>query len=184
MGVIGKDFKYKLIENFLDKNEVFLLSSYCDFFHKTNQKYFCGQSPAKDTGQYGNGLMESLLLLKKSKMEEHTGLKLLPTYSYWRLYTYKTFLEIHKDRPSCEISTTVHIAGDTEWPIYMDGTPVITKPGDAVIYLGPELKHYRNTLEGEYQTQCFLHYVNADGPYKEFDKDKRPAYGLPEEFRN
>ena len=40
-------------------------------------------------------------------MREITGLNLKPTYSYWRLYKTGDVLKRHKDRPSCEVSTTL-----------------------------------------------------------------------------
>jgi hypothetical protein len=39
-------------------------------------------------------------------MEKHTKLKLIPTYSYARIYKKGDVLHRHKDRFSCEISTT------------------------------------------------------------------------------
>ena len=42
-------------------------------------------------------------------MEKETGLKVLPTYTYARIYKTGDILERHKDRPSCEISTTVNL---------------------------------------------------------------------------
>ena len=45
-------------------------------------------------------------------METMTSLELVPTYSYHRLYTTGTELKRHKDRPSCEISTTLCLGYD------------------------------------------------------------------------
>ena len=39
-------------------------------------------------------------------MQKETGLQLIPTYSYARIYKKGDILKRHKDRPSCEISTT------------------------------------------------------------------------------
>ena len=119
------------------------------------------------------------MLSKKSLMELETGKKLLPTYTFWRMYTKYSDLKKHKDRPSCEISVTVHIGSDeTQWPIYMEDKPVETKPGDAIIYLGCELLHWREPFEGDWQAQSFLHYVDAEGKNKNFYLDERPYLGL------
>jgi hypothetical protein len=40
MGIIGKDFKYKKIENFLSKEEIELLNLYCEIRHRVNPKHF------------------------------------------------------------------------------------------------------------------------------------------------
>ena len=68
---------------------------------------------------YGDMVMETLLGDLKESMETKTGLKLNPTYSYARIYKNGDILERHKDRYSCEVSTTMHLGGD-EWPLFLD----------------------------------------------------------------
>jgi hypothetical protein len=53
--------------------------------------------------------------------ENITNLKLNPNYSYARIYKNGDVLRRHKDRFSCEISTTINLGGD-DWPIYLDPT--------------------------------------------------------------
>ena len=60
--------------------------------------------------QYGNMAMETLLLKCQPKMEEVTELKLYPAYTYARIYKKGDVLKRHKDRFSCEISTTMNLA--------------------------------------------------------------------------
>ena len=183
MGVIGKDFKFKIIKNFLSQDEIDLLSIYCEVKHRTNQKYFdTKMNNNADTYFYGDPTTDSLLIKKKNLMEKETGKKLLGTYSYWRCYTKNAILKKHKDRPSCEISVTVHINNDEQnnkWPIYMEGTPLYLEKGDAAIYLGCEIEHWRDELKGDYQFQAFLHYVDAEGKNKNYYMDKRAYWGLP-----
>ena len=50
-------------------------------------------------------------------MNKETSLKLSPTYSYARIYNKGAILQKHKDRYSCEVSTTLNLGGDM-WPIY------------------------------------------------------------------
>ena len=68
--------------------------------------------------QYANMAMETLLLKCQPGMEKATGLKLYPAYTYARIYKKGDELKRHKDRFSCEISTTMNLAGD-DWPIYL-----------------------------------------------------------------
>jgi len=180
MGIIGKDFKYKKIVNFLTKEEISLLKNYCLIKHQTNLDSFDTlQSDTGDTYFYGDPTMESLMLSKQKQIEEESGKKLLPTYSFWRMYTNLAELKKHIDRKSCEISVTVYIASDgTSWPIYMEGTSIELNPGDAIIYLGCELEHWRDMFQGDWHAQCFLHYVDADGVNKSFAKDQRLFYGI------
>ena len=111
-------------------------------------------------------------------MEKQTGKKLFPTYSYFRLYTKYATLKKHKDRPSCEISVTVNISSDKDWPIIIEGKEIITKPGEAVIYLGEKLFHERKQFTGDYCLQAFLHYVDQNGLNKDFYCDKRKYWGM------
>ena len=132
-------------------------------------------------------------------MEKHTGMKLIPTYSYARIYKKGDVLNRHKDRFSCEISTTLNLGGD-EWPIYIEakqnvgnpddgfpsvtenkGSKVVLKPGDMLVYKGNLCEHWREKFEGENCGQVFLHYNNAATPGSEENRnDKRPHLGLPE----
>src|SRR6056300_163797 len=70
---------------------------------------------------YADQVMETLLVKMLPVMASETGLDLVPTYSYARIYKQGDILKRHKDRPSCEISTTLNLGGDP-WPIYIDGT--------------------------------------------------------------
>lgn len=180
MGIIGKDFKYKIVKNFLTNDEKEILGIYCEIKHRTNVDEFDQKHNKNgDTRLYGDPIMESLMLKKRKLMEKETGIELLPTYSFWRCYTKFADLEHHTDRPPCEISVTVNISNDgTKWPIYIDKNPVYLEPGDAAIYLGCELEHWRDTFEGDYSMQVFLHYVNKNGKYKDYHMDKRLFWGL------
>ena len=70
---------------------------------------------------YADHEMETLMVKMLPVMKKETGLQLIPTYSYARLYKKGDILHRHKDRPSCEISTTMNLGGDP-WPIFIDGT--------------------------------------------------------------
>jgi hypothetical protein len=178
-----RNFKYKLIKNFLTKEEVKLLKDYCRIRHRINYDNFDNiQCKNEDTYFYADALMESLLVNKLNLMEKETGLELLPAFSFWRMYTMFADLEKHTDRPSCEISVTIMIGSDgTPWPIFMDGTELNLEPGDAAIYLGCELEHWREEFKGDWHAQTFLHYVDKNGPHKEWFKDKRMLYGTAKE---
>ena len=61
------------------------------------------------------------------------------------------------------------------WPIYINNTAVMLEEGDAVLYKGCEVDHWREPYtEGTKQAQVFLHYVDANGPYTECKNDKKP----------
>jgi hypothetical protein len=127
---------------------------------------------------YGDFVMETLLVKVLPKMQQETGLNLIPTYSYARAYKKGDELKKHKDRPSCEISTTINLGGDP-WPIFIEGTKVLLEVGDMLIYEGCKLEHWREPFEGNICGQVFLHYNHVNGPFDEKNKlDGRPMLGL------
>ncbi len=105
------------------------------------------------------------------QISELTGKNLIPTYSYTRIYLRGAELKPHKDRPSCEYSVTLNLAQTHPWALFMGENELNLTPGDGVIYKGCEIKHYRKKFEGESYTQVFLHYVDADGPYRDYMYD-------------
>lgn len=113
--------------------------------------------------------------------EEVSGLKLFPTYSYFRVYKRGDVLKKHTDRPSCEISVTLCLGYQAErpWPILLDGPHGISSielaAGDGLFYRGIECAHWREPMDGEQSAQVLLHYVDQNGPYAEWKYDKKPA---------
>ena len=156
---------------------------------------------------YGDIAMETLLIMLKDKMESTTNLKLVENYAYARLYKNKDVLKRHKDRFSCEISTTLYLGGE-KWPIYLspyenvgipedqggkkgvtfnsdvNGIKVDLEIGDMLLYRGNILEHWRNEFEGEECAQVFLHYNDENTPGALENKfDRRPHIGLPDWFK-
>ena len=153
---------------------------------------------------YSDIAMETLLLQVQPKMEKLTGMKLNPTYSYARIYKMGDVLKRHKDRFSCEISTTLNLGGDP-WPIHLDpsgkdtvideyknihkpnapkGITVNLKPGDMLVYRGCDLEHWREKFKGKCNVQVFLHYNNLKTKGSEENLfDRRPHLGLPSYFK-
>jgi hypothetical protein len=141
---------------------------------------------------YADIVMETLLQKVQPLMEKYTGLKLSPTYSYARIYKKGDILTRHKDRFSCEISTTLNLGGE-QWPIYLDpsgregqaGIKVDLEPGDMLIYSGCDLEHWREEFTGKNCAQVFLHYNKKGSKLaKENEFDKRPFLGLPNWYKS
>tara|TARA_R110002049_G_scaffold56892_1_gene156505 strand:+ start:1715 stop:2566 length:852 start_codon:yes stop_codon:yes gene_type:complete len=155
------------------------------------------QAPG-DFSKYGDPIMDTLLSLSLSQMQTLTGKQLTPTYSYHRLYTTGTELKRHRDRPSCEISTTICLGADSsnvdtntypdwDWPIFVKEKngkelPIHMKPGDMIIYRGCELEHWREPYWGKNHAQVFLHYNERGGKY-DIAFDGRPVLGMPSTMR-
>jgi|TARA_E500000305_G_scaffold73078_1_gene58930 hypothetical protein len=173
---------YKYIPNFLTKEEINLLCDYTRIKHRINYTHFdLTQTNAGETYGYGDPAMESLLINKKERVEQEANIKLLPTYACWRMYCQFSDLEMHTDRDACEYSITANLGSDgTPFPIFMNDTPIEVKVGDAVLYKGLEIPHGRKEFEGDWHSQVFLHYVDANGPHKKWVKDGRLLWGMEE----
>jgi len=210
-----KKNKYQVIRNAISKEladigyNYLQISAEADHWMLTNQvtheknpligNFKDAQVPGS-YAKYADRLMEILLVQTIPVMKAKTNLDLIPTYSYTRLYRTGNILNRHKDRPSCEISTTLNLGGDP-WPIFIDptgennvideyqgvikpdapkGIQVNLKPGDMLIYSGCELEHWREPFQGKLCGQVFLHYNHANGPFAKSNLyDKRPMLGIP-----
>jgi hypothetical protein len=206
--------KYQVIKNAVPYELANFIFNYfllkrdaVDFMYKNNITYDNGMLGTWTDKQipntyshYADMVMETLMMKVLPKMQQETGLELIPTYSYARIYKKGDILRRHKDRPSCEISTTVNLGGNP-WPIFIDGTGAdnvvdeyknIIKPGapegtkvlldvgDMLVYSGCELEHWREPFDGDICGQVFLHYNHVNGPFAEKNKfDGRPMLGLP-----
>ena len=210
-----KKKKYQVIREALSKelanfifNYMMLQRDAVDFMMKHNKvnqaNPFIGNRTDKQVPgcytKYADWVMETLLQYMRPIMKAKTGMDLIPTYSYTRLYEKGNILRRHKDRSSCEISTTLHLGGDP-WPIYLDpsgadyvideyknihkpgapkGIRIDLKVGDMLIYSGCELEHWREPFQGNVCSQVFLHYNHAKGPFAQTNLfDKRPLLGVP-----
>lgn len=140
---------------------------------------------------YGDPLMDVLLQNSTDFISKMIEVDLVPTYSYWRLYITGNDLKRHKDRPSCEYSTTLFLGYDVSnvddknynWPIFIksyngEEKSVLLNPGDMVIYKGHDLEHWRDKYEGLNHAQVFLHYNKKNGKYGNIN-DGREFLGLP-----
>jgi hypothetical protein len=182
-----KDNGYVHLKNVLDEQSCKNLTEYLKNLvnqQQTIQDLQCPKSQAVHGAEQFDKLLEALV----PYFEEKSGLKLFPTYSYARLYNQQgEELKNHRDRPACEISATITLGfeGDV-WSIYMgdnedktDSLKIDMAIGDAVMYRGCDKYHWREPyVEGQWQAQVFLHYVDQNGPHAEWKYDKRESLGL------
>lgn len=204
--------KYIVVKNFLPKDVTPLYYQYCkmmaqsidykmtwfpNVYHTDWDGRFNDEQCPNVYSKYADILMESTILLMTQKAEQFTGLKLNPNYTYWRLYEKGCVLERHKDRPSCEISATINLGSNNsnidenrypnyEWPIFVKSgeqeIPIRLEPGDALIYRGCEIEHWREEFMGLNNAQVFFHWSDKNGEYKKL-YDDRPIMGIPKKVR-
>ena len=213
-----KKNKYTVIRNAVSKELCEFLEGYFLLKRKVVETFFQNKyvSPfEKDWGvwndvqvpgtysHYADIAMETLLVKVIPVMQKHIGEKLLPTYSYARIYKKGDVLHRHKDRFSCEISTTLNLGGDL-WPIFIDptgedniidqdkhtikpsahkGEKIILNQGDMLLYSGCDLEHWREPFEGIDCVQVFLHYNTYNEENLKNKFDGRPHLGLPNSFQ-
>lgn len=127
---------------------------------------------------YNPPFLVELLCNKVVEVSSVLGAQVLPTYSYARVYLANSFLALHTDRPACEVSLTIHLDGDKQWPICFQKPNGMTRSlildrGDAAIYSGCDIPHWRPIFNGTWYSQVFLHYVISMGQFHDhyFDKN-------------
>ena len=192
---ISKDLATFLFNYFLMQRQVYdtcRQRNYISPFEVILGYYENEQEQIPNTySQYSNIAFETLMLKLQPVMEKHTGLKLTPNYTYARIYKKGDILKRHKDRFSCEISTTLNLGGD-DWPIFLEpsgkegkkGKKVDLKPGDMLVYKGCILEHWREPFKGKDCAQVFLHYNNTKTKNSKQNLfDTRPHLGLPSWFK-
>ena len=201
-----KENKYSVIKNaisteladfcyqyFLNKRKVArylfdekYISGFTEYFGVWND-----QQIPETYSHYSDIVMETLLEKVKPIMEKESEISLIETYSYARIYKKGDELKRHKDRYSCEISTTMNLGGD-DWPIFLepsgeeskDGIELKLEAGDMLMYRGCDLEHWREPFQGKDCGQVFLHYNDASGKDAEKNKyDGRSFLGLPSYFK-
>lgn len=172
-----KNNNYVVIRNFISSYEAAQLAK--DFKNHCNKENRGGdfQIPESQSEYNFIGFLE-LLCEKTPEISKFLGEKVLPTYSYARVYKKNAELFRHRDRESCEVSLTVHLSGDKDWPIYIqkpsgEEVEVTLNPGDALMYMGCIADHWRYKFDGDEYVQVFLHYVKSRGKNSGFAFDKK-----------
>ena len=186
---------FKHITNALHKETCDYLTKWLKKCVETKEAVQDPQCP-KSWSMWHHPITDKVLEEFLPRMEEETGKQLFPTYAYARLYQKGEVLKCHTDRPPCEYSATITLGHDGEvWPFWAadsgedtdqgivgednkihrikNSKKLTIEIGDAVIYKGCEVPHWRDSFEGQWQTQIFLHYVEQDGPNAEWKYDKR-----------
>lgn len=165
-----------------------LADFFCSYVHTKFASLLLGSGGPlvpNSLGGYGDPAFDGLLEFLRPRIEEDSGLTLHPTYSHFRLYRHGNELRRHRDRPACEISVSLNISQTPAdpWPIYVEGNSgpyaALLAPGDALLYRGIDLFHWREAYMGRELVQVFLHYVDRDGPHADQKFDGRKTLMRP-----
>jgi len=174
------------IEFEMIKNIIFYTN---DINEEENPYFFTGKHCQNTFSMYSPTCFESLLIQLQDVISKIIKLPLYPSYSYARIYYRDSVLNPHKDRLSCEYSATICIDTTDIWDFHIIDKKekeniIKLNPGDMCVYSGSKLNHWRNPYKGEKQMQCFLHYVNSQGSYRDFKYDTRKILGIKNEIFN
>lgn len=118
----------------------------------------------------GHAAFDSILGIMTDKMIQLCKVELFPSYYYQRIYLNGADMNGHTDRPACQYSCTVNLGQSEQYPIYILDkhtdryTEALLEPGDAMIYMGCEQRHFRKIFRGDWYSQLFLHWVDKTQP--------------------
>jgi hypothetical protein len=134
---------------------------------------------------YDDPLYVEVHQLLRTILSERLGINLLTSFSSVRYYPHGETLSKHLDRDAAELvlSLTIDYEGNSIWPLNLqleaENSPVneiILARGDAVLFSGSQLYHWREPLENQWQIQAFFFFVDADGPFKDHAGDMINKY--------
>nr|WP_199040766.1 hypothetical protein [Dyella sp. ASV24] len=161
---------YAIVPNLVSREIMNIAWRYYLMYLRTPGDYYGMHEKVKALDRYADALGESLLVAIKPRIEAIVGKQLVPTYSLARIYTPESRLTKHVDRKACEISATVTVGYRNVaslWPIFVESrgqdVPITLDIGDAMIYRGMDLPHWREQLPEGAWCQLFFHFVDAHG---------------------
>lgn len=182
---------YWIIPQVLSQDVCELLSDYALFKAELKQQRKSKSDPLQGVHrEYGDGMMETLLVKLKSVVEEATGLELWPSLAFYYTYRQGQSLKKHKDRSSCEIVAGICLGADQDfqkqhetWPLFLNvanqSKALALQTGDMVIFRGHQTEHWRELFMGEWFVSAIFAYVDKKGPFAFQKYDQRRSLGLP-----
>ena len=194
------------IKEFLPKQILNLVYSYSVIKFSNKKKFTIDSQTSSLVSEHGDYLMETLMDMSTPVIEQNVGKKLWPTYSFFRIYDKGSDLKVHTDRASCEYTVALCLGADPvdvpyeifvgevdessdykyfneagEFQRYKINNKFPMLPNNAVIFKGMDKIHWREMCTHDHFVTVFLHYVDQEGPYKDFKFDKRSMLGASKE---
>jgi hypothetical protein len=158
---------YIVIRNMLTSDEATKL------YHYTLDKLNCGNA---DDGQvpgspsfYQDKEVAKLQKKLTPLIEESIQIPLISVFCYHRIYRTGAVLRMHKDSQRAEISATMNLGQKGEpWDLWLvdydeNAQNITLYPGDALIYYGNRLHHWRGKLvNSDFVSQIMFHFVSRN----------------------
>lgn len=177
-----REHGYAVLRGLLQPQSLSLVTRYA-LSYQNVVGYYEHNEFAQAMGRYADALSEAILIEVQGTLEQVTERRLLPCYSFLRVYTTGSCLPRHTDRASCEISATLTAGyrADALWPIWVESAgqerAIELDAGDLMVYKGADVPHWRDDPDFDYWVQVLLHYVDADGEFTHQANDKREHIG-------
>jgi hypothetical protein len=158
--------RYLLVKGILPQTILEYLKVYYAILMANNR--FCNDSQCPSSLSLGGDAgLDSVLEWIRPEVSRLVGFDLAPTFSYIRQYAKGEVLARHRDRAACEVSVTASIqipkgAGPSVVhlkPPNFNETKVEMFEGDACVYAGTEVEHWRERFRIGGYIQLFLHFV-------------------------
>jgi len=159
---------YVVLRNIINPLQTGALRTY--YRELTNKDYFIrdAQVPKRDIIR-NEPVAKFIHYQLTNLLNRITPEKVKPSYSYLSMYKPGAVLKKHTDREQCAWNMSLVIDTDPDyiWPIYLETGGLISavklEIGDAVIYRGTKIPHWREQLPDNQQaTICFYHFVAED----------------------
>jgi len=87
-----------------------------------------------------------------------------PSYNFLSCYEDKGIVPKHTDRPQCAYTFDYmidHTPG-LKWELFVEKTPIVLGPNDAVVYSGTDMLHWRDQIpDGNFAHLAFFHFVSS-----------------------
>lgn len=153
------DRGYVVAQNLVDERQIAFVHAAMDASKRAGRMQFVTKIvPQGAMNEYSPIAAEALLIRCRPAIEAIAGRALAPAYARWRIYERGAELIRHVDRNACEVSASLPIFAvpDEPWPIHvrdLQGAEqgIALMPGDAVVYQGCRVQHWREPLAGERQ---------------------------------
>lgn len=179
---------FQIVKSFLELDFVEFIQDYFSLKINSNKFDLKDNQVPFSYEFYGDTITETILQNCCEPLSKVVGIKLLPTYSFTRLYNKGDELKIHRDRSECEISATISLGYSDEEsapPLFFsktkennNPTKVVLEPGDLCFYRGCDLWHWRPPIKNKWVLQTFLHFVDAEGDNSDLIYDSRSYLGI------
>lgn len=156
-----------LIKNVLNHNDFERLSTYFKN-HPWLMQTGVDEFGRKMIGDKSDPILKEFSQILLPKVKEYFGSEtMLPSYSLFAEYSDKTIsLHKHKDANACTYTLDLVLYQNSPWDLYVDGKSYSANPNEAILFMGEEYEHWRETIYNN--TEKFgviFHYVEPDHWY-------------------